>query len=212
MAKPHDLISPQWLFNKGSSVNGSFNIYEEYSTLLFDGLPSVRIDYDEKSFLPVAYARNAEFSFKSNLSIMDGGNQNLTPSQKLLLQWHYRFGHKSFRLIQHLFRHLLFGSEKFMAAANCDVPKCSICEFSKAHRTSTKGKISSFNPSTDGNCKDGYLRPGSGVSVDHFESKLKGRTYTSFGKNTSDKYGSREYPEHGETIVISIAFTHKRIS
>ena len=182
------LISPQRLFNKESGVGGSFNIYEEYSTLLFDGLPSVRIDYDEKSFLPVAYARNAEFSFESNLSIMDGGNQNLTPSQKLLLQWHYRFGHKGFRLIQHLFRHLPFGSEKFMAAANCDVPKCSICEFSKAHRTSTKGKICSSNPSTDGNCKNGYLRPGSGVSVDHFESRLKGRTYTSFGKSTSDKY------------------------
>ena len=37
-------------------------------------------------------------------------------------------------------------------------------------------------------CKNGYLRPGSGVSVDHFESRHKGRTYTYFGKNTLDKY------------------------
>ena len=82
------LISPQWLFNKESGVTGSFNIYEEYSTLLFDSLPSIRIDYDEKSLLPIVYARNTNFSFELNLSIMNGGNQNLTPSQKLLLQWH----------------------------------------------------------------------------------------------------------------------------
>ena len=83
------LIRPQRLYNKKSGVNGSFNVFEEYSTLLFDGFPAVKIDYDEKSFLPIAYARNANFSPELNLSIMDGGNQNLTPAQKLLLQWHY---------------------------------------------------------------------------------------------------------------------------
>ena len=116
------LISPQRLFNKKAGVTGSFNIYEEYSTLLFKDLPSVQIDYDEKSFLPIAYARNANFSPELNLSIMNGGNQNLTPAQRLLLQWHYRFGHKGFRLIQQLFRHLPFCSEKFLAAANCEIP------------------------------------------------------------------------------------------
>ena len=89
-------------------------------------------------FLPIAYAKNATFSPIINLSVMDGGNQNLTPAQKLLLHWHYRFGHKGFQLIQKLFRHLPFGSEKFLAAANCTIPKCSICQFAKAHRTPTK--------------------------------------------------------------------------
>ena len=112
----------------------------------------------------------------------------MTPAQKLLLHWHYRFGHKGFQLIQRLFRQLPFGSEKFLAAANCTIPKCSICQFAKAHRTPTKGKISHPNPTHDGHCKDGYLRPGAGVSVDHFESRLKGRTYTSFGKSTSEQY------------------------
>ena len=41
---------------------------------------------------------------------------------------------------------------------------------------------------TSGSCKNGYLSPGSGVSVDHFESILKGRTYTSLGKISSDEY------------------------
>ena len=74
------LISPQRSFNKKAGVTGSFNIYEEYSTILFTDLPSVQIDYDEKSFLPIAYARNANFSPELNLSIMNGSNQNLTPA------------------------------------------------------------------------------------------------------------------------------------
>ena len=83
------LISPQRLFNKAAGIEGSFNLYEEYSTLLFKDLPSIKIDYDENNYLPIAYAKNATFSPIINLSVMDGGNQNLTPAQKLLLHWHY---------------------------------------------------------------------------------------------------------------------------
>ena len=36
--------------------------------------------------------------------------------------------------------------------------------------------------------KRDHIRPGQAVSVDHFESRLKGRTYTSFGKTTSKQY------------------------
>ena len=79
------LISPQRLFNKDSEVEGSFDIFKEYSTLLFKGYPLIKIDYNENNFLPIAYAKNANFAPALNLSIMDGGNQNLTPAQKLLL-------------------------------------------------------------------------------------------------------------------------------
>ena len=130
----HYLILPEFRVFLPSGAD----MYEEYCALLFDNLPSVKIDYDEKSFLPIPIGRNVNFSPELNLSIMNRGNQNLTPSQRLLLQWHYRFGHKGFHLIQRLFRHVPFGSEKFLAAANCKIPKCSICEFSKGHRTSTK--------------------------------------------------------------------------
>ena len=43
------------------------------------------------------------YSLELYLSMMDGGNQNSTPAQRRLHQWHYRFGHKVFRLIQYLF-------------------------------------------------------------------------------------------------------------
>ena len=113
-------------YDKKAGVTGSFNIYEEYS------------NYDERSFLPTAYARNANFSPELNLSIMDGGDQNLTPSQRLFLQWYYCFGHKGFIIIQYLYRHLPFGSEKFLVVANFEIPKCYICEFSKGRHISSK--------------------------------------------------------------------------
>ena len=40
------LIIPQHLFNKKAGITGSFNMYEEYSPLLFNDLPSIKIDYD----------------------------------------------------------------------------------------------------------------------------------------------------------------------
>ena len=157
--------------------------------MLFKDLPSIKLTtMIIIFFFPIAYAKNASFAPALNLSIMDGGNQNLTPAQKLLLHWDYHFGHKGFRLIQKLFRQLPFGSEKFLAAANCVILKCSICQFSKAYCTSTKDKISCPNPTHDGHCKIGYLIPEAGISVDHFESCLKGRIYTSFGKSTSKQY------------------------
>lgn len=56
----------------------------------------------------------------------------------------------------------------------------------------------------DGNCKNGYLYPDSGISVDHFKSRLKGRTSTSFGKSTSDKY-------IGGCILVDLASAYSHV-
>lgn len=72
--------------------------------------------------------------------------------------------------------------------ARTDPPKCATCLYAKAHLKSTSGNKSSINEDTDGALKDGCLRTGNRVSADHFESRLKGRTYTSYGKTTSDQY------------------------
>lgn len=44
------LTSSQRLFNKKAGIDDSFIIYEEYGTLYFKGLPSLKVDYDEKFF------------------------------------------------------------------------------------------------------------------------------------------------------------------
>ena len=45
-----------------------------------------------------------------------------------------------------------------------------------------------MNRLQDGALKANHLRPGATVSVDHIESRLRGRTYDSYGKPTSSQY------------------------
>jgi hypothetical protein len=65
-----------------------------------------------------------------NMCVTCEDNQNLTPAAKLLLQWHYRLGHKNLGAIQRLMRQLpeVFPGSKFAAAAKCNpLPRCAVC-------------------------------------------------------------------------------------
>ena len=181
------LLSPQRLFSAAHGVSGSFNCAENSATLTFDGVGSINVPYDSNNHLPISLAKNLT-GVQANLTILDESNQNLTPSQKLLLLWHVKFGHKSFATIQRLLRQSPFGAESFKGASRCSIPRCEVCEHAKAHRRSTKGSIQRVNPDTDGSIRSNCLTAGASVSVDHFESRLKGRTLTSYGRDSSDKY------------------------
>ena len=149
-AKAH-LISPQCLFNEEKGITGQFVTKEKCSTLTFDNIGSIDIQYDERSHLPIAIAKNLHSEgAQANLCVLNDANQNLTPSQKLLLLWHAKFGHKNFPAIQRIFRSVPFLSEKFMRASRCIIPRCEVCEFDKGHRKSTKGNKQSTNKLTDG--------------------------------------------------------------
>jgi hypothetical protein len=183
------LISPQRLFRKSEGVTGSFLVEEDITTLTFTGHSPLHVEYDPRSNLPIGYGCNAaENAPQVNLCVTDDTNQNLTPSQKLLLQWHHRFGHLNLPGMQRLLRVAPFGGEKLLSASRCTIPRCDVCEFAKGRRQPTGGKKSTAHPHSTGALKDSHLRAGSAVSVDHFESRLKGRTYTSYGKTTSDQY------------------------
>ena len=67
----------------------------------------------------------------------------------------------------------------------------------KAHRQPTDGNKTRANTETDVLSKINDLISGSSVPVDHFESRLKGRTYTSFGETSSDQYvGGYRFVDH----------------
>jgi len=201
------LISPQRLFRKEAGTGGQYIVGETCSTLMFDHHPAIRVSYDSQTHLPVGYGRNGSgpgtgHAPQVNLCITDDENQNLTPTQKLLLQWHYRFGHRNMPAVQKLLRVDPFGSEKLLSAARATIPRCEVCEFAKAHRQPTHGKTSKPNPDSDGKLKIDHLAPGAAVSVDHFESRLKGRIYTSFGKTTSDQYvGGCIFVDHASGYI-----------
>ncbi len=131
---------------------------------------------------------------QANLTILDDSNQNMTAGQKLLLHWHYRFGHLNLPSVQRILRHLPFLTKKFGPASKCPLHsmKCTICAYAKAHRrpVATNGArtTSSVHDATIGALKADHLKPGAQVSVDHFESRLHGRTFDSYGKVSSATY------------------------
>jgi hypothetical protein len=133
---------------------------------------------------------------------MSEENQNLTAGQKLLLEWHARFGHRNFASIQRLMRFFPFTSQKFGAAAKCDIPCCSVCEFAKAKRRPNQSQRTTKVPERDGALTKEHLIPGTQVSCDHFESRLRGCTYDSYGKTTSAQYvGGCIFVDHGSGYV-----------
>ena len=185
------LISPQRLFNAEKGVDGHFLIKETHSILHYAGVGDLRIDYDSKNHLPIALGKPISGDLTSphvNLAVLNDTNQNLTPAQKLLLTWHSRFGHKGFQHLQTILRGAPFLSIAFKAASRCIIPRCEVCEYSKAHRQPTHGSTQKRNLATEGALKSGQLRAGNRISVDHFESRLKGRTLQSRGRTTSDQY------------------------
>ena len=184
------LISPQRLFNAAKGVTGRFLVEETHATLAFDGVGDIRIDYDTNNHLPTALGKNrVPGVVEVNLGgVLSDENFNLSPARKLLLHWHCRFGHKCMSRIQSIFRSAPFLSDRFLAASRCELPLCETCQYAKNHRQSTKGAVQKVRLTTDGAIHDGHLRPGNLVSVDHFESRLKGRTYTSYNGINSDKY------------------------
>jgi hypothetical protein len=137
-----------------------------------------------------------------NLTILEEENQNLTAGQKLALEWHYRFGHLNFHSLQYVLRNVPFVAARFGPATKCNPPKCAVCEFAKGKRRPKHAETQVKNPERDGALKATFLRPGSRVSVDHFESRLRGRTFDSFGKTTSDQYvGGCIFVDHASSYV-----------
>ena len=126
-----------------------------------------------------------------NLSDTSEENQNLTPVKKRLFHWHSRVGHRNLRDVQLILRNPPFGSGKFLASSKIsfeDRPLCEICQYAKARRKATHVEVTKIDPSVEVDLKKVHLRPGASVSVDHFESRIKGRTFHSFGRITSEHF------------------------
>jgi hypothetical protein len=134
-----------------------------------------------------------------NVSVVDDKNTNLSPGKKLLLEWHYRFGHLNFSRFKHLLCHVPLVAQQFYAVVEDDAPKCQLAKQTRRSKQSTLHKAVTER---DGSLKDGHLISGARVSVDHFESRLLGRTFDSFGKSSSVKFkGGCIFVDHAASYV-----------
>jgi hypothetical protein len=183
------LLSPQQLFSTSTGVQGRYEGDQHSFRLHFSGTPPLIVEYHERNSLPIGYATIGPVPSsirqpQLNLSILNEDNQNLTSAQKLLLQWHYRFGHLNLPSVQRLFRAVPILSVKFAVSAKCAIAgmRCDICEYAKAHGRSRHHVTSTLNDAWDGHLKKEHLKPGVQVSVDHFEARLLGRTFDSYGR------------------------------
>ena len=120
------LLSPQRIFDKQNGHQGRYWGDEDTFVLEYKEKPKITIEYAPESNLPIAYAMKTpgQLNNQVDFSLLDEQNQNLTAGQKLLLEYHYRFGHTNMPLVQQILRSEGFAAGKFAAASSCEIPKC----------------------------------------------------------------------------------------
>ena len=150
----------------------------------------------------------------ASLSVFDETNQNLTSAQKELLLWHSRLGHLGFEHTQRLMHPRVTDSSpsdtimrepcispKHASAKTCKPPLCAACQIAKAKRRNPEVSTTTINPHT--HLKQDDLTPGNRVSIDQYESSVRGRLATSRGKESfGTKYaGGTIFCDHASGLV-----------
>ena len=140
--------------------------------------------YEPKNNLPphkaiIPNQREKEVkALESAICVTNEANQNLIPSQKQLLRWHFRLGHICFQYVQWLIRiERLKVQVNSKSVANCEKTKCSAYEFGKGYRRPKKVNIIKNNPMKEKNLKKDRLLRGQMVSTDYYISRTPGRLY-----------------------------------
>ena len=150
----------------------------------------------------------------ASLSVFDETNQNLTSAQKELLLWHSRLGHLGFQHIQKLMHPRTLDPSpskspirdpciqpKHPSAKTCKPPLCAACQIAKAKRRNPDVSTTSITPHTHITQND--LVPGIRISIDQYESSVRGRLSTSRGKESfGTKYaGGTIFCDHASGLV-----------
>ena len=108
-------------------------------------------------------------ALESDVCFTNKANQNIPPSQKELIRWHFRLGHIGFQHVQWLIytgRLNVQGNSK--AVNNYERPKWADCDFLKVHSRYNKVNKTNNNPMKDQEIKKDNLQPGHMVSAGHY--------------------------------------------
>ena len=158
-------------------------------------------------------------------SIYDVRNINLTDAQKRLKLDHDRLGHLSMQLIQKLYQPEDLTSPDFdghptsglpcllardSAQLRCQIPLCEACEVARARKRPTGATIKKPNLEVTDGIRAEDLKPGDCVSVDQYESSVRGRRPETKGREKWDyKYcGGTLFYDHASGRI----FVHHQTS
>ena len=134
--------------------------------------------------------------FCNMTSVFDVRNLNLSAAQKQLKLDHDRLGHLSMKMIQKLYQPEDLSSPDFdghptssdpcllakdSAQLRCATPMCEACELARARRRPTGATKTTPRPEVIDSIRAGDLKPGNCISVDQYESSVRGRRLESKG-------------------------------
>jgi hypothetical protein len=130
------LLSPQKLFDNKRGVFGHFYGEEDKVSLKIGNCPEIEVRYCTTYVLPIAEARcGPDTKPTANLSVLDDENTNFKTGEKLLLEWHYPFGHLNFASVRHILCHVPFVARRFKDAVQRDIINCHVCQKCADHCT-----------------------------------------------------------------------------
>lgn len=223
------LFSPQHYFRNSKSGNvildnttTYFKCHDKSAPIEFpyhsdNGLPVIMKDLTSTPSLLSSIFPFSVF----NATIMHSDNSNLTAAQKELLHWHHRLGHVNMRWIQQLLRtrnwigsHFnqygveVTESSSFLPSSNpkvtsCPQSLCTACVLAKSSRKSSRSRITSANANIPG-LKTNHLFPGQVVSIDQYESTVRGRLPNTKGREPdSEKFcGGTIGVDHASSFIF----------
>jgi hypothetical protein len=140
---PMCLLSPQHMAQQTTNDSDGFNSKGKFGTLTFAG--HIRtIHYNSSNNLPIIFLAsdftdanittdNNPASLLSSIHLETDNNHQLSPSQRKLLNLHYKMGHLHMTKIQQLARDGIFGTH-LTSLGKCDIPLCRACIHGKQHR------------------------------------------------------------------------------
>jgi len=196
---PNRLLSPQAFLShnskgeKSGNVEDHFRIYHNRAEWHQQGKRVLSMNFDS-SFLPrltLFPKGKAVASLKALSGVLHTSNRNLSPLQKIWMQWHYKLGHLSFSHVQSL------GIGGFLDKYALgllrtkvpDHPICTACQYGKQVRTHHGTTTTTKNADSLGALKAGQLQPGDRIFCDQLESRVRGRLLHTAGKEADrDKF------------------------
>ena len=203
-----NLFSPQSYFMKENG-EGEFKMNRNGIYFYVNSKESFKISLTSAN-LPVSFVTHPENPATSENSAFftcatDARNVNLPQKAKRLLQWHYRLGHCSFKLVRWL-------ASKGFIKGEVDASShilCDSCRLARGSKRPVDVEPRTCQPTTTKLAptvktgmkaiKGEHLNPGDCVSIDQYTSSHKGRLSSGYGKTASNlTYG-------GGTIFVDHA-------
>ena len=199
------LFSPQRLFQEAQS--GRCVMDHLKTTIELPDGGKLEFPYCPGSNLPLMFTERYEkvglatsdtpnpSGLATVFDIISQENANLTAAQKELLLWHFRLGHAGLGWIQSLMRKQKGeqGTESYPPiiptshdkARSCDKPLCEACLLGKQQRRTPGSVVVKAKPEMEMAIRRNALKPGDCISLDQFESSVRGRLPNTYGKETS---------------------------